>query len=97
MLLWEEENVFCKGPFSIAFTIKFPSCTKEICSAGTVDKNLMSIILYCHENIALSKSKSKTCPCASHEEVWGTGGYTALILNLCNRDLSASRSDRLTQ
>jgi len=52
MLLWEEENVFCKGPFFIAFTIKFPSSTKEIRSAGTVDGKLISVILYCHENVA---------------------------------------------
>jgi hypothetical protein len=52
MLLWEEENVFCKGPFFIAFTITFPSSTKEILSAGTVDGKLISVILYWHENVA---------------------------------------------
>jgi hypothetical protein len=52
MLLWEEENVSCKGPFFIAFTIKFPTSTKEIRSAGTVDGKLISVILYCHESAA---------------------------------------------
>jgi hypothetical protein len=36
------------------------------------------------------------CPCASHEEVWEIGGLAALILNLCTRDWSDSRSGRLT-
>jgi hypothetical protein len=52
MLLWEEQNVFCKGPFFIAFTTKFPSSTKKNLSAGIVDRKLISVILYCHENIA---------------------------------------------
>jgi hypothetical protein len=52
MLLWEEENVFCKGPFFVAFKIKFPSSTKEIRSAGTADGKLISVILHCHENVA---------------------------------------------
>jgi DNA-binding protein YbaB len=44
--------VFCKGPFFIAFEIKFPSSTKEIHSTGTVDGKLISVILSCHENVA---------------------------------------------
>jgi hypothetical protein len=35
------------------------------------------------------------CTCASHEDVWGTGGIAALILSFCTREWSASRSDRL--
>jgi len=36
----------------IASTIKFPSSTKEIRSTGTVDGKLISVILYCYENVA---------------------------------------------
>jgi hypothetical protein len=52
MLLREEENVFCKGPFFVAFTIKFLSSMKEISSAGTVDGKLISIILHCDDSVA---------------------------------------------
>jgi hypothetical protein len=43
---------FAKGLFFIAFTIKFPSSTKENRSAGTVDGKLISDILYCLDYVA---------------------------------------------